>query len=177
MKELVFPLCYTRILTGKEKVYITLYKTLVMSWYPGYFFDQIRTAVYRRPRVFYNLTEGESNYLAGIASFLGVKPEDLKATKGERWVEGLEAAYLKPGVKPPPLPDQEEVARHAQEKYEIEHPERTQEMAEEPMVTGKGQPLQLNPPIQRQRGYHVESVIPYEVNGRRMWFVQNRRLF
>jgi hypothetical protein len=151
-----------------------------MSWYPGYFFDQIRTAVYRRPRVFYNLTEGESNYLAGIANFLGVKPEDLKTTKGEKWVEGLEAAYLKPGVKPPPLPDQEEVIQHAQEKYDIEHPEMVEEVEEttkQPMVTGKGEPLQLNPPIQRQRGYGVESVIPYEVNGRRMWFVQNRRLF
>jgi len=147
-----------------------------MSWYPGYFFDQIRTAVYRRPRVFYNLTEGESNYLAGIASFLGVEPEDLKTTKGEKWVEGLEAAYLKPGVKPPPLPDQGEVIQHAQEKYEIEHPQ-MEEMAGQPMVTGKGQQLQLNPPIQRQRGYHVDSVIPYEANGRRMWFVQNRRLF
>ena len=154
------------------------YKTLVMNWYPGYFFDQIRTAVYRRPRVFYNLAEGESNYLAGIANFLGVSPEDIKPTRGQKWVEGVAAAYLKPGVKPPPLPDQEEVVQHAQEKYEIEHPEMAEEeMAEQPMVTGKGEAIHVKPPVRTQRGYHVESVTPYEVNGRRMWFVQNRRLF
>jgi len=52
-----------------------------------------------------------------------------------------------------------------------------EEVAEQPMVTGKGEAIHVKPPVRTQRGYHVESVTPYEVNGRRMWFVQNRRLF
>ncbi len=140
------------------------------SWYPGYFLSYIQYSIYNRPRLFYNLTEGESNYVAGIASFLGVPPEDIKPTKGEKWVEGLESAYLKPGVEPPPLPNQSEVIANAQEKYDIEHPEEAKYVAPPPKVSSTAQTV-------HSRNYGVDNVVEYEVDGRRMWYVRNHRLF